>query len=109
MAYRLIAWLAPSHYLNQCWFTINETIWHQLQANFKDNSKLFIEKNAFGNVVCKMLVTLVPLIMHYGPRMVKLCLHVSRVQGANRKQDVLVKETPERMYDTLFPRQPDVL
>ena len=26
--------MAPSHYLNQCWLTINEVLWHSIEGNF---------------------------------------------------------------------------
>ena len=50
----LVAWPAPSHYLNQCWDVVNWTLRNKLQWNFHRNSYLFIQENAFENVVWKM-------------------------------------------------------
>ena len=47
MASRL---LAPIHYLNQCWLTINWTLGNKLQWNCNRNSNTFIE-DTFENVV----------------------------------------------------------
>ena len=47
-------WLAPSHYLNQCWNIVNCTLMNKLQWNFNRNSNIFTEENAFENVFCKM-------------------------------------------------------
>ena len=50
----LVAWPAPSHYLNQCW---NILIWihrNKLQWNINRNSNIFIQDIAFENVVWKM-------------------------------------------------------
>ena len=49
----LVAWSAPSHYLNQCWNIVNWTLKNKLQWNFNRNSCLFIQENAFENVVCQ--------------------------------------------------------
>ena len=54
----LVAWSAPSHYLNQCWNIVNWTIGNQLQWNFYLNSNIFIHENAFESVVCEMAVFL---------------------------------------------------
>ena len=40
---------APSHYLNQYWLIVNRTFRNKLRWN----SKLFINENAFENVVCE--------------------------------------------------------
>ena len=50
----LVAWPAPSHYLNQCWIIVNSTLRNKLQWNFNRNQYIFIEGNALENVVCKM-------------------------------------------------------
>ena len=42
----LVAWSAPSHYLNQCWDIVNWTLRNKLQWNFNWNSYLFIQENA---------------------------------------------------------------
>ena len=50
----LVAWTAPSHYLNQCWDIVNWILGNKLQWNFNHNSNIFIQENAFENVVCEM-------------------------------------------------------
>ena len=50
----LVAYWAPSHYLNQCWVIVNENLRNKVQWNFNQNKKLFIHENAFENVVCEM-------------------------------------------------------
>ena len=30
---------APSHYLNQCWLTISEVLWHPFHSNYYSNTK----------------------------------------------------------------------
>ena len=52
----LVAWLAPSHYLNQCWNNVNRTPGNIFQSNFKQNTIIFIEENAFQNVVHNVLM-----------------------------------------------------
>ena len=37
----LVAYSAPSHYLNQCWVIVNWTLRNKLQWNFNQNAKLF--------------------------------------------------------------------
>ena len=49
----LVAWLMPSHHLNQWWDIVNWTLRNKLQWNFNRNSYIFI-KNAFESVVCKI-------------------------------------------------------
>ena len=44
----------PSHYLNQCWDIVNQTLRNKLQWNVDRNSNIFIHENAFENVVCQM-------------------------------------------------------
>ena len=44
----------PSHYLNKCWIIVNWTTTNKLQWNFNRNSNIFIQENAFENVVCEM-------------------------------------------------------
>ena len=48
----LAACLAPSHYLNQCWGVLNLTL------NIHRNSYIFIQENAYENVVYDMLAIL---------------------------------------------------
>ena len=54
----LVAWSAPSHYLNQCWIIINSNHRNKLRWNPRRNSSIFILENAFENVVCEMASTL---------------------------------------------------
>ena len=49
----LVAWSAPSHYLNQCWNIVNWTMRNKLQWNFKQSSTIFIQENEFESVVCQ--------------------------------------------------------
>ena len=49
----LVAWSAPSHYLNQLWNIVNWTLRNKLQWNFNRNSYIFIQRNRFENVVWK--------------------------------------------------------
>ena len=50
----IIAWTAPSHYLNQCWTIVNWTLGNKLQWNLNRNSYIFIQENVFENVVWKI-------------------------------------------------------
>ena len=54
----LPAYLAPSHYLNQCWVIVNWTLRNKLQWNFNRNYNIFIQENAFENFVCEMAAIL---------------------------------------------------
>ena len=51
-------WPALSHYLIQCWDIVNWTLRNKLQWNFNRNSKIFIQENAFKNVIWKMAAIL---------------------------------------------------
>ena len=44
---------APSHYLNECWLTINWTPGNKLQWNPNRNSVISIQENAFEIVICQ--------------------------------------------------------
>ena len=48
----------PSHYLNQCWNIVDWTLGNKLQWNLNRNSYIFIQENAFENVVWKMAAIL---------------------------------------------------
>ena len=48
----LVAYSAPSHCLNQCWPIVNWTPGNKFQWNLNWNSVIFIQENAFENVVC---------------------------------------------------------
>ena len=56
--YWLVTCLAPSHYLNQCWNIANCTRSNKLHWNLNQNSYIFIQENAFENVICKMAAIL---------------------------------------------------
>ena len=49
----LVAYSAPSHYLNQRWVMDNWTIRNKLQWNFNQNTKFFVHKSASENIVCE--------------------------------------------------------
>ena len=46
--------MVPSHYLKQCWITVNWTLRNKRQWNFNRNSNIYIQENALEHVVCKM-------------------------------------------------------
>ena len=54
----LVAWSAPSHYLNQCWNIVNSIPRNKLQWNLNQNSYIFSQENTFANVVCKVVAIL---------------------------------------------------
>ena len=54
----LVAWPAPSHYINHCWNIVNWVLRNKLQWNLNRNSYIFIHENAFENVVWKMAAIL---------------------------------------------------
>ena len=47
----------PSHYLNQC-IIVNWTFRNKVQSNCIRNSNIFIQENAFENIIWKMLAIL---------------------------------------------------
>ena len=47
-----------SHYLNQCWNIVNWTLRNKLQWNINGNQYIFIQENAFENVVCELTAIL---------------------------------------------------
>ena len=49
----LVAWSAPSHYLNRCLNIVNWTLRNKLQWKLKRNSYIFFQDNAFENIVCE--------------------------------------------------------
>ena len=53
-----LAWPTPSHYLNQCWNFDNCTLGNKLQWNLNRNVYIFIQENAFENLVGKMAAIL---------------------------------------------------
>ena len=50
----LVAYSAPSHYLNQCWLIFKWTFRSTFQWNFIQNSNNFNQQNVFENVASKM-------------------------------------------------------
>ena len=64
----LVAWSAPSQYLNQCWNIVNWTLRNKLHWNFNRNSNIFIQENALRNVVCEMASILSRLQCVNNPR-----------------------------------------
>ena len=58
LRYWLVVYSAPSHYLNQCWVIVNWILRNKLQWNFNQNTKLFIHKIAFENIVTEMAAIL---------------------------------------------------
>ena len=48
------AWPAPNHYLNQCCNIVNGAIGNKIQWNLNENLYIFVQENAFENVVWKM-------------------------------------------------------
>ena len=54
----LVAWMGPSHYLNQCWNIVDWTLRNKLQWNLNQNSHIFIQENAFEKVIWKMAAIL---------------------------------------------------
>ena len=53
-----VAWLAPSHPLNQCWNSVNTNLRDKFQWNRKQNSHIFIQENTFEKIVCEMAAIL---------------------------------------------------
>ena len=54
----IVAWSAPSHYQNQCSDIVNWSLRNKLQWTFNHNSHIFIQDNAFENVVWKITAIL---------------------------------------------------
>ena len=53
-----MAWKAPSHCLHQCCSIVNWTLRNKLQWNLSQYSYIFIQENAFENVIWKMAAIL---------------------------------------------------
>ena len=71
--------LSPSHYLNQCWNIVNWTLRNKLQWNINRNSYIFIQENAFKNIIWKKAAIL------SRPR----CVKMARDHSAFRKRIAL--------------------
>ena len=54
----VVTWLAPSHYLKQCWNIVNVTFGNKFQWNLNRNSYMFIHENAFENIIRKLAAIL---------------------------------------------------
>ena len=52
------SFLVPSHYLNQCWCIMNQTLENKIKWNLNQNINIFIHKHAFENITCKMTAIL---------------------------------------------------
>ena len=50
----LVAYSAPSHYVNQSYLIGNWTVRNKLRWNFNQNTKLFIHKNASEEIACEI-------------------------------------------------------
>ena len=61
----------PSHYLNQSWDIVNWTFGNKFQWNLNRRFYIFIQKNAFGNVIWKMTAIL------SWPQCVKIATQIS--------------------------------
>ena len=56
--FRLVVCVVPSHYLSQWWIIINCTLRNKFQWNFDQNTMIFIQENAFENILYKMAAIL---------------------------------------------------
>ena len=54
----LVAYSAPSHYLNQCWLIVNWTLRDTIRWNFSQKSIFFIQENVLENVICEVAAIL---------------------------------------------------
>ena len=54
----LVAYSAPSHYLNQCWIIVNWIHGNKFQWDSNQNIKLFVNNDASENIVCEMAAIL---------------------------------------------------
>ena len=59
--YWLVTWLAPSHYLHQCWNIVNWASRNKLRWNISGNSCILIQENPFQNAIWKMVAILFQL------------------------------------------------
>ena len=69
----LVAWTAPSHYMNQCWNDVDWNLRNKHQWNISQNSCIFFQENAFENVIWEMAAIL------SRPQCVKTQLSVNHV------------------------------
>ena len=77
--------LSPSHYLNQCWEIVVWTTRNLLKWNPNRNPYIFIQENAFENVVWEMAAIL------------------SRPQYVNgRCHEIMININPKRLFSFSF-------
>ena len=48
---------APSHYMNQCWYLINEVLWHSLESSFTATATATFLFNKFENHIFNISAT----------------------------------------------------
>ena len=58
LRYWLVAYMVPRHYLNWCCIFVNWTPRNKFQSHFNQNTTLFINENAFENIVGEMAAIL---------------------------------------------------
>ena len=66
----LATWSVPNHYVNQCWNIVNSNLRNKFWWNFKWNSYIFSQENAFENVVYEMAASL------SGPQYIDATVHL---------------------------------
>ena len=98
--------MAPSHYLNKCWNSVNWTQGNIFQWNFNQNTIIFIQENAFGNVVCKMPTILFKSSMCW-TKFWKQCRKSTSQFSPIQAIQLMVEETV--IYLTLNMRGPSYL
>ena len=54
----LVTCSAPIHYQNKWWHIVNWALGNKFQWNLNRNSTIYIHKNVFENVICKMAANL---------------------------------------------------
>ena len=62
-----MSWSVPSHYLNQCWQTVNWSLGNKSRLNL-DQSTIFIQQTEFENIICTMaaILSLLPCVNNMG-------------------------------------------
>ena len=99
----LVAWLVPSHYMNQCLNVVNWTLRNKLQLNLNWNSFIFIQENAFENVVWKMAAIL------SWPQCVKeVIFHIDLAivhRFGHPRSSSLTNQRQSRFTQNLLPKQ----
>ena len=94
----LVAYSGPSHYLNQWWHIVNYALRNTFWCNIIWNSKVFIQEDAFGNIVCEKVGILSrPQCVKGKPHLV--CGTNACLQGADWSQ----------VLPALHSRGPDIM